>query len=923
MELVHQEAWKVLSSDRTLQMLRQHQTDHFVESQRNMCWCPNPKCDAAVQIQGAGDDVRCGQCGFRFCFKCGAHTHLPATCEEVDRWARNCEKDKGTAQWLLSNTKKCPRCNTYTERSFGCNHMTCVKCGYEYCWHCLRPWKVHGEHTGGFYECNLPVDGEQQQALGEDDMQRFVSYYRHYKTFENFQKLSERRCHLLLASQPAFAKGPTSPRGLETTSLFTAKDEGGADRVDDGLRSDREGSFGVSNNAIGHGEATAQAAARANAGAGTRKRRKGADVDEDDDKDALNLGSALTDLFHAVLSSLTLWRLHCRQAEVAFCLMIFVARRAGISAETLEVFFCSMGVTGASTFMEGSKQVRALRKMIRNPTPLYVMINCLLDEAEIRAMTAATASTKKARATASKTRSQSFVAVNNQGIETFVSVPDTGGTARASRSDRFSASTGLVDGWGFSKTLPVYEQRPLEQLRSAKGDHRDISQYFSRAHSANIGEMSFPENWMDLLSACIDYETDLLATVDATLLCSCSRYDASETKEGVAGTTSDGGLAWGESKIEDGVHLLESKIDPTDKGPMELMAHKLKSSGKATKPGKLWFAFDPTPVLFRDNESIRFWPAVGAPLPSPSPSSSSLSSSSSSSSLSSSSPSSRSLRSSPLSSSSSAPVASCSLLDSNKQMTRALHEAVCACCSATRCFENMEDDPELELRGEHPLTKVLGSPSKFTLTAVNLDSYTVLEAREVNQSHLYKLKASDVYSKSYAGDGQVPGPLCSILPQACDFCGCNPIIGDAYRCTVCEGVNICAHCYHSGSRAGAPAHVAAHVFVRRRRAKMHMNFRSINVHSGLIPPLGTRALVPLEKSAVSEGRGAIQQTAVVTVSENINHNLEQWNVTVRHTARSFDGYRLRQDLLPPLYHEFEDPAPGVGNGQMCSDSTGA
>jgi hypothetical protein len=46
--------------------------------------------------------------------------------------------DVASALWVAANTKKCPRCQTPIEKNEGCNHMTCRKCRYEFCWICFQ-----------------------------------------------------------------------------------------------------------------------------------------------------------------------------------------------------------------------------------------------------------------------------------------------------------------------------------------------------------------------------------------------------------------------------------------------------------------------------------------------------------------------------------------------------------------------------------------------------------------------------------------------------------------------------------------------------------------------------------------------------------------------------------------------------------------
>ena len=44
--------------------------------------------------------------------------------------------------------KKCPRCQIFTEKNEGCNHMTCVNCKYQLCWLCEGPYK-YGHYDSG------------------------------------------------------------------------------------------------------------------------------------------------------------------------------------------------------------------------------------------------------------------------------------------------------------------------------------------------------------------------------------------------------------------------------------------------------------------------------------------------------------------------------------------------------------------------------------------------------------------------------------------------------------------------------------------------------------------------------------------------------------------------------------------------------
>ena len=43
-------------------------------------------------------------------------------------------------------------------------HMTCRACRHHFCWHCLAPWALHGQATGGSYLCNRSAAAEAEAA---------------------------------------------------------------------------------------------------------------------------------------------------------------------------------------------------------------------------------------------------------------------------------------------------------------------------------------------------------------------------------------------------------------------------------------------------------------------------------------------------------------------------------------------------------------------------------------------------------------------------------------------------------------------------------------------------------------------------------------------------------------------------------------
>lgn len=135
-------------------------TKSFVEDGDHLTWCPAVGCGNAItsEQRRGGHLVECS-CGYRFCFACHEEDHWPATCAQARQWAAKCSDESETGHWLGANTKGCPKCAVHVEKNGGCNHMTCAKCSYEWCWMCGKVWKGHDD----FYAC-ARYDKAQQKA---------------------------------------------------------------------------------------------------------------------------------------------------------------------------------------------------------------------------------------------------------------------------------------------------------------------------------------------------------------------------------------------------------------------------------------------------------------------------------------------------------------------------------------------------------------------------------------------------------------------------------------------------------------------------------------------------------------------------------------------------------------------------------------
>ena len=48
---------------------------------------------------------------------------------------------------IIKEFKRCPECGLNTMKDGGCDHITCNKCFYEYCWLCFDERKSYSGHT--------------------------------------------------------------------------------------------------------------------------------------------------------------------------------------------------------------------------------------------------------------------------------------------------------------------------------------------------------------------------------------------------------------------------------------------------------------------------------------------------------------------------------------------------------------------------------------------------------------------------------------------------------------------------------------------------------------------------------------------------------------------------------------------------------
>jgi hypothetical protein len=105
----------------------------------NAVYCPHPNCESyALKPENANDNnkqiiLTCLENEHSFCMNCRQLPHKGRDC--------NLKEEEGWSVFRKENhLKKCPQCGIEIYKDSGCNHMTCTKCHYQFCWICGKKY---------------------------------------------------------------------------------------------------------------------------------------------------------------------------------------------------------------------------------------------------------------------------------------------------------------------------------------------------------------------------------------------------------------------------------------------------------------------------------------------------------------------------------------------------------------------------------------------------------------------------------------------------------------------------------------------------------------------------------------------------------------------------------------------------------------
>eukprot|EP00245_Coleochaete_scutata_P005603 TRINITY_DN19268_c0_g1_i1.p1 TRINITY_DN19268_c0_g1~~TRINITY_DN19268_c0_g1_i1.p1 ORF type:complete len:588 (-),score=91.66 TRINITY_DN19268_c0_g1_i1:664-2427(-) len=193
----------------------------YVEDSRKTKWCPGPGCEYAVELDvsfSSSYDIVC-KCGYNFCWHCLADAHRPVDCQTVTEWMQKNSTEAENTNWILANSKPCPKCKRPIEKNQGCMHMSCSPpCKFEFCWLCLGAWSEHGERTGGFYACNryetakqegVYDETERRREMAKNSLEKYTHFYERWnanehsrlKALENLKDMQAEKMEMLSDKQ--------------------------------------------------------------------------------------------------------------------------------------------------------------------------------------------------------------------------------------------------------------------------------------------------------------------------------------------------------------------------------------------------------------------------------------------------------------------------------------------------------------------------------------------------------------------------------------------------------------------------------------------------------------------------------------------------------------------------------------------------
>lgn len=145
-----------------------------LQKNKEISWCPTPDCNYGFMWKNEDPKFSCPKCKKVYCFKCKCEYHNEVKCEENKK---NQESVKAEKEFLnlarKLKFKVCPKCKRWIEKDDGCNHITCYKCKFEFCYVCGKEYSSsHGDCEYKFID---PINIENENKSNKDDKKDKIS----------------------------------------------------------------------------------------------------------------------------------------------------------------------------------------------------------------------------------------------------------------------------------------------------------------------------------------------------------------------------------------------------------------------------------------------------------------------------------------------------------------------------------------------------------------------------------------------------------------------------------------------------------------------------------------------------------------------------------------------------------------------------
>ena len=170
----------IKSNEELIEKYKRYKFELDIINDPNKKFCPYPECNSYAILKNIKYKyVKCFN-KHEFCFLCLKKPHGKKPCDE------NGKLDKSLEIFAKNNfIKKCPHCSIITEKINGCNHITCSKCRYQWCWLCNGEYEPEHFRTGkckGFQffkpknEKDIKLAFEGKIILNESQIQQDIEY---------------------------------------------------------------------------------------------------------------------------------------------------------------------------------------------------------------------------------------------------------------------------------------------------------------------------------------------------------------------------------------------------------------------------------------------------------------------------------------------------------------------------------------------------------------------------------------------------------------------------------------------------------------------------------------------------------------------------------------------------------------------------